>query len=268
MFKLTIPRSLAVILVLAGMSACTSKKEKIAHAIYALETSDSSSSAKGMNDLANLYFDYAKAFTKDSISERYLYKGFMFKYITQHWDDAIEMAKFYASNYPRSESYYGIHLKLADVYYSGKSNPDSAIHHYLLADGKVAFSTDEKRTAASRMEKWSSATSNSELKPKVLLVSGRLFQAAGDFKDAVRVYGMVVSQFPAYPGCADALMAQGFIYWENLKDIENAKKSYQMLVDKYPESPLAKDAKTLLSENMLAMSDLELAEHLMKKNKP
>ena len=51
--------------VLIGVVGCTSKKEKLAKSIYELETSDSSSTPKGMNDLAEMYYDYAKKFTQE-----------------------------------------------------------------------------------------------------------------------------------------------------------------------------------------------------------
>lgn len=247
--------------------ACTSKKEKLSKEIYDLETSDSSSTSKGMNDLADMYYDYAKNFTKDSIAEKYLFKGFMFKYITNHWDDAIKFANFYKSTYPVSENYHSINLKLADVYYRGKNNLDSAVHYYLISDGKAQFSTDEKRTAASILGKWAKEKPQSEKSATVLYTAAKLYQMANDFSEAVRLYVEVANTYPDFVKSPDALMAAGFIYWDNLKEPEKAKACYKQLVEKYSTNPLAKEAQTLLSENILTMSDLELSEYLMKKNK-
>src|SRR5687767_3689366 len=130
---------------------CTSKREKLAKAIYDLEITDSSSTPEGMNDLAEMYYDYAKEFPKDSISEKYLFKGFMFKYITSHWEDAIKFANVYKSAYPVTEYVHSINLKLADVYDKGKNNLDSAAHYYIMAKGKAQFSTDDFRKAANAM---------------------------------------------------------------------------------------------------------------------
>lgn len=247
--------------------ACTSKKEKLSKSIYDLETSDSSSTSKGMNDLAEMYYDYAKNFTKDSIAEKYLFKGFMFKYITSHWDDAIKFANFYKSTYPVSENYHSINLKLADVHYRGKNNLDSAVHYYLISDGKAQFSTDEKRTAASILGKWAKEKPQSEKSATILYTSAKLYQMANDFSEAVRIYVEVANTYPDFVKSPDALMAAGFIYWDNLKEPEKAKACYKQLVEKYPTNPLAKEAQTLLSENILTMTDLELSEYLMKKNK-
>jgi outer membrane protein assembly factor BamD (BamD/ComL family) len=265
MFKLIPKKSLTILSVLAifGLVACTNKKEKLSKVIYELEVSDSSSSQKGMNELANLYYDFAKNFPKDSISERYLFKGFMFKYITKHWDDAIAYANFYKSTYPISESYHHIHLKLADLFKTGKNNLDSSAHYYFLADGKAQFSTDEKRQASKTLEQFGDTNKN----PKAIFTSAKFALNANEFAEALRIYDKLITQYPEFEKTPDALMAAGFICWDNLKDSKKATAYYKELVEKYPNHPLAKEAQTLLNENMLTMSDLELSEYLMNKNK-
>ena len=247
--------------------ACTSKKEKLTKSIYELEISDSSSTPRGMNNLADMYFDYAKSFVKDSIAERYLFKAFMFKYITHNWDDAIKFANYYKSTYTVNENTHSINLKLADLYNTGKNNQDSAIHYYLMADGKAQFSTDEKRQGAKTLEKFALANPNSDKSAKCLYTAAKLYQTANEFSDAARIYDEVATKYPNYEKSPDALMAAGFIYWDNIKEPEKAKLYYKQLVEKYPTHPLAKEAQTLLSEDILTMTDLELSEYMIKKNK-
>ncbi len=246
-----------------GLVACTSNKEKLAKSIYDLETSDSSATNNGMNNLSDLYFQFSESFPKDSISEKYLYKGFMFKYLTKHWDDAIKFANVYKSRYPNTESYHNINLKLADLYNSGKTQLDSAGHYYLLAEGKAQFSTAEKRQAGIILEKYGNANKN----PAAVFSSAKFHQMASEFEDAVRVYDVLATNYPDYNKSPDALLAAGFICWDNIKDSKRATDYYKKLVEKYPNHPLAKEAKTLLDENMLTMTDLELSEYIMNKNK-
>ena len=253
--------------VLIGVVGCTSKKEKLAEAIYELETSDSSSTPKGMNDLAEMYYDYAKKFTKDSIAEKYLYKGFMFKYINSQWDDALKFADFYKISYPNTEYLHSINLKLADVYDKGKNNLDSAVHYYLVARGKTQFSTDDYRKAANTLERWATANPNSTKRADALYEAARFYQTAGDYDTAVRRYAIVANTYPAYEKSPDALMAAGFICWNDLKKPVEGKLYYTQLTQKYPDHPLAKEAKIILTENIMGMTDMELSEYLMKKNK-
>ena len=250
-----------------SLAACTSKKEKLTQKIYELEISDSSSTPNGMNNLATMYFDYATQFDKDSIAEKYMFKGFMFKYIIKHWDEAISYANYYKSNFPVSESYHMVNLKLADLYHTGKNNIDSAVHYYMICDGKVQFSTAEKRISASVLQKWVNANPNTPTSAHTLYTAAKLLQMANEYNASASLYNAVALKYPLFKKSPDALLAAGFIYWENLKNLKQAEMCYKQLAEKYPLHPLAKEAKTILSDNILAMSDLELADHLIKKNK-
>ncbi len=256
-------------MVLLGFSlvACTNKKEKLTQKIFALEISDSSATLDGMNNLADMYFDYATQFAKDSMAEKYLFKGFMFKYIIKHWDEAIRFANHYKSSFPVSESFHMVNLKLADLYNTGLCNPDSAIHYYLRCDGKVEFSMAEKRSAASALQKWAMLHPNQTRSAGVLYTAAKFLQMANEFKDAASLYNSVANKYVSFEKSPDALMAAGFINWENLKNLEQAEQCFKQLANKYPSHPLAKEAQTIIADQILTMSDLELAEHLATKNK-
>lgn len=249
------------------MVACTDKRESLSKSIYELEISDSSSTPKGMNDLAEMYYDYATSFPQDSIASKYLYKGFMFKYLTGHFDDAIAYSKVYKEKFGKSEMYHGINLKLADIYLTNKNLPDSAIHYYLITFGKIQMSTFENRKAGSVLRQYVSSHPNSDKNPTYLYSAGKFLQLCGDMKDAIQVYDSLATTYPTFTNTPDALMAAGFICWNDLKDNVGAKKYYSLLSTKYPTNPLAKEAKMILDEHILDMTELELAEHLMKKNK-
>ena len=66
------------IFIVLGVLSCTPKKEKLTESILKLENSDSSSTPAGFNQLAELYFEYANTYADDTMSEKYLYKGFIF----------------------------------------------------------------------------------------------------------------------------------------------------------------------------------------------
>jgi len=249
-----------------GVLSCTSKKDKLTEAILKIENSDSSSTKTGFNQLAELYYEYANSFADDTISEKYLYKGFIFKFITEHWDDALNYSKVYKSRYPQSENYHRINLKLADLWARGKNNQDSAVHYYLLAAGKVDFSTQEYRNAAKTLDAVAHKKTDNIKSTTFLYESARFYQTCGDFQQAATLYEEVANTKPDFVQSPDALMAAGFIYWNDIKDNTKAKTLYQRLCEKYPAHPLAKEAKTILDENILGMSELELAEYLSKKN--
>jgi len=249
-----------------GILSCTSKKEKLSEAILKIENSDSSSTKTGFNQLAELYYEYANSFADDTLSEKYLYKGFIFKYITEHWDDALKYSKVYKGRYPQSENFHRINLKLADLWARGKNNKDSAVHYYLLAAGKIEFSSEEYRNGAKTLESFAHKQPENSKSTALLYEAARFYQTCGDFEPAINAYLEVANKNPDFVQSPDALMAAGFIYWNDLKDNINAKAVYQKLCEKYPAHPLAKEAKTILDENMLGMTEMELAEYLSKKD--
>ena len=256
----------AIILALAFIG-CQSKKEKLSKAIYQLEVSDSSATPHGMNELADMYYSFSEAYPKDSISEKFLFKGFMFKYLTSRWDEAIKFANFYKASYANSEYFDNVNLKLADIYYSGKKNLDSSAKYYLASEGKAQFSADEYRKAGYVLTKWASKESNNDKKPLSLFVAAKCYQLAGVFDTALVLYAQIAEVYPTFNRSPDALNTAGFICWNDLKKTEEAKVYYKRLVEKYPDHPLAKDAKLIVEEDILGMTDLELSEYLMKKNK-
>lgn len=257
----------ALCIILLLIVSCQSKQEQLKAEILALENSDSSSSKSSLNRLSELYYTYASTYEKDSVSEYYLYKGFIFKYITSHWDDAVQYANLYKSRYPVSENYHRINLKLADLYRKGKNNPDSAVHYYMITAGKIEFSTQEYRTAAQTLEAMTIARPDASKNAERMYQAARFYQSCGDFEPSVKLYMQVADRYAGFAQSPDALMAAGFIYWNDIKDQKNAKACYLKLIERYPKHVLAKEARIILNENILGMSEMELAEYLTKKNK-
>jgi len=131
--------SIIAIILIVGLFACKSEKKKLSEEIYNLEVSDSSSTPKGMSHLADLYYNYFKQFPKDSISEKYLFKAFMFKYMRSEWETALNFGRLYQNNYPKTEYAQNINVKLGDIFFTGLHNSDSSVAYYLKAEQKAQF---------------------------------------------------------------------------------------------------------------------------------
>lgn len=249
--------------------SCTSKKEKLSKDIYILETSDSSSSQAGMSILADKYYEFYKNFPQDSISEIYLYKAFMYKYLTADFNSALSFSTKYSSSYGKTENFYNICLKKADIFNSALKNIDSAVYYYLKCEDKIQFSSNEYRNAAQTIEKWVNSNKNID----TLIIANTLFSAAKfyhlctDFEKAAKLYSDIAMQFENYTKSPQALSSSAFIFWNELKNTSKAKEIYQILINKFPESTAANEAKVILNENMLEMTDEQLAEYLLNKNK-
>lgn len=65
-------------------------------------------------------------------------------------------------------------------------------------------------------------------------------QAAGEFDQALRLYGQVIQQYPNSTYVDDSIYRSGLVYRE-WNDYEQAEKSLLKLIQSYPDSPLIKD---------------------------
>ena len=79
---------------------------------------------------------------------------------------------------------------------------------------------------------------------------------------AVVYLDTIIGQYADYKQLAECYFYKGFVLENVAQDYDNAKIAYQAFVDKYPNDPLAKDAKVLI-EN-LGLSPEELLAKILQ----
>ncbi len=100
------------------------------------------------------------------------------------------------------------------------------------------------------------------LSAEYLFKAGDLANGTGDFLNAIRYYKMC-SENASYPKKEIAFFLTGFIYENQLQDLENARQVYTEFLKKYPEHSLAKDVQFSLDnlgkspEELIKMFDLQ-----------
>ncbi len=78
---------------------------------------------------------------------------------------------------------------------------------------------------------------------------GKLYKAAkdfyanGKFKKALKVFQRLIEYFPQGKNAAEASFMLGFINANDLKNLDEAKKQYQLFIKNYPKSDLVDDAR-------------------------
>ena len=68
----------------------------------------------------------------------------------------------------------------------------------------------------------------------------------GEFESALKTYERILEIYPDSPRAYKAQFLIGFVYSENLKDQQKAKENYRKVIDKYPECDLADDARYMI----------------------
>ena len=129
-----------------------------------------------------------------------------------------------------------------------------AIKFYQLGHGELL---------AKAYEKFASDTKD-ELK-----AAEKLFQAAKEYqgavkdpKKAVELISKLEKDYPEYGKMPEALFYLGFVYENELGDLDKAEKYYKKVMKKYPDHRFAEQAKAALE--LLGMSAEEVIEQFKK----
>ena len=82
--------------------------------------------------------------------------------------------------------------------------------------------------------------------PEVLKALAMLTQQRGDMTGAIAQYERLLREYPASAAADEAQFMIGFICEEHLGDFDRARQAYRLVVERYPDSELAENARRLL----------------------
>ena len=109
-----------------------------------------------------------------------------------------------------------------------------------------ATAVDSLSTAIGLYEQFAQRFPEHAYAAKALAMIGRLTQQQGDNAGAIRQYERLLASYPDSQYGDEAQFMVGFIYEENLGDLDKARDAYQKVIDRYPDSELATSARQLL----------------------
>lgn len=70
--------------------------------------------------------------------------------------------------------------------------------------------------------------------------------ASGKYKEALELYNRIQTDYPTTSHAPMSLFLSGFTYEMYVSDFTNAKKMYELFIQKYPKHPMRKDAEALI----------------------
>ena len=82
--------------------------------------------------------------------------------------------------------------------------------------------------------------------PEALRKLAALAQQQGNMQEAIGYYERVLAEYPASGHGDEAQFMIAFIYEEYIRDLEEARRAYQRVIENYPDSELATSARHLL----------------------
>ena len=105
---------------------------------------------------------------------------------------------------------------------------------------------------------------NDTLAPACLFKAGEIATASKKYKTALSFYQTITSKYPDFRHVKESLYLQGFLLDNFLNDDAGAKIIYEQVIEKYPTTNYASDAKAAISN--LGKTDEQLIQEFQKKN--
>jgi hypothetical protein len=90
-------------------------------------------------------------------------------------------------------------------------------------------------------------------------------QIEPDARNRIQYYRDIVNLYPTHKNAAEALFMIGFTYAEELKDYVQARRTFDELEQKYPQSPMLESAKWMIENMETAHPKLESFEGVQKR---
>lgn len=120
----------------------------------------------------------------------------------------------------------------------------------------MAASKDFVKAAEDLSNKYNSDTAAA----MVYYRSAEVARAMNDPLRAAEIYHNIGERYPDFSKAGEALFMLAFTYDEDLKDMEKAKATYEMFLEKYPDHTFADDTEMLLKN--LGKTDEEILNAL------
>jgi parvulin-like peptidyl-prolyl isomerase len=92
-----------------------------------------------------------------------------------------------------------------------------------------------------------------------------LAQIEQDAQKRVQYYRDLVSRYPSHKNAPQALFMIGFVYSEELQDLQSARRTFEELIKKYPQSDMVETAKWMIENIQTGHSKIESLESVQKQ---
>ncbi len=170
---------------------------------------------------------------------------------------------------------YAIMLLFALTACSTNKSDEPAPADVLYREGQLAMHAGNFLTASTAFDAITNNYPYSKFNSSAILLSGYCKYQRGAYDDAIHKLNDYARSYPASKNIAYALYLKSLSYYERISDIQrdqgntqNAKDNFHTLINRFPETNYARDAKlklALINAN-LAGKSLDIGRHHQKRN--
>ncbi len=133
-----------------------------------------------------------------------------------------------------------------------------------LKDSKNAYDKKKSEELMSTYLAYTETYKKDTIVPSYLFKAGEICMNLNKSQKALELFDRVSKEFPDFKKAGDCLFLKGFIYENNLQDINNARTAYMDFIKKFPTHQFADDAQILIQN--LGKSPEELIKEFEAKN--
>ena len=105
------------------------------------------------------------------------------------------------------------------------------------------FDTTTALSLVNNYAKFSDENPDDELTPYYLFKAGDMAMALHKPHRAIEYFDKVIDKYPDYEKVPYCMFLKGFVYEDQIRDLEKAKESYEAFIEKYPDHDMTEAAR-------------------------
>jgi outer membrane protein assembly factor BamD (BamD/ComL family) len=141
----------------------------------------------------------------------------------------------------------------------------TAMENRLFAPSAQAISKESADSLIGEYELFVKDYPKDSLSPAYLFKAAGMSMNTGDGAGAITYFDRVVNEYPSHPKASLALFFKGYVQENILRNLGQAKETYLLFLEKYPDNEFADDAKASI-EN-LGKTPEQMIREFEAKNK-
>ena len=116
----------------------------------------------------------------------------------------------------------------------------------LFAPEAVSFNKEKADSLLSLYEVFIKDNPKDSLSPGYLFKAANISMNSGDGPKAIKFFDQYLQDYPDRPKAALCLFFKAFIYENIMQNLDKARETYLLFIEKYPHDDFTKDAKMAL----------------------
>jgi len=254
-----------LLLLVVGTFTSCDKKQKLKDQIATLESQSPVDNSQSRMELAKAYISYANQFPSDSLAEQYHHSAVAIATSSKNHESAVQYGNEFLDKFPNSPIKDEVVLLIARSYFH-QGNSDSAVALFESVPMGSSFASTDLHYMKKAYLLFLKDHPKDERSIDYSIKAANLLAESGSANKAVDLLLGLVKNHPDSEFSPYALMRSADILEVQSKNLPEAETTLKRLIEEYPESNFARDARIILEKGLLGLSDEEKFARITGQN--